>query len=152
MEKQLHATETERSTASCDSFKIRQVHLFFIQPSRYDEDGYVIRHWKGVLPSNTLAVLSALTNKLVARKFLDKDVAVKVHLLDESVHKVNCGRIAATNRRRRTKAIVALAGVQSNQFPRAADLARLFRKHGVTVLIGGFHVSGSLALFERIPQ
>ncbi len=152
MEKQLHATETERSTALCNSSKIRQVHLFFIQPSRYDEDGYVIRHWKGVLPSNTLAVLSALTNDLVSRKFLGKDIAVKVHLLDEAVHKINCERIAATNRRRRTKAIVALAGVQSNQFPRAADLAREFRTRGVTVLIGGFHVSGSLALFEKIPQ
>ena len=35
-----------------------------------------------------------------------------------------------------------LVGVQSNQYPRALDLARQFRKHGVTVAIGGFHVSG----------
>ena len=35
-----------------------------------------------------------------------------------------------------------IVGVQSNQFPRALDIARPFRAAGVPVMIGGFHVSG----------
>jgi hypothetical protein len=31
------------------------------EPTPYDDDGYVIRFWKGVLPSNTLNVLHGLT-------------------------------------------------------------------------------------------
>jgi hypothetical protein len=31
--------------------------IVLIKPSKYDDDGYVIRFWKGVLPSNTLNVL-----------------------------------------------------------------------------------------------
>ena len=41
---------------------------------------------------------------------------------------------------------VGLIGVQSNQFPRAMDLARRFRAADVPVVIGGFHVSGSLSM------
>ena len=42
--------------------------------------------------------------------------------------------------------LVALVGVQSNQFPRALDIARPLRADGVPVIIGGFHVSGCLAM------
>jgi len=37
--------------------------------------------------------------------------------------------------------------VQTNQWPRAADLALEFRRRGFPVLLGGFHVSGVLELF-----
>jgi hypothetical protein len=43
-----------------------------------------------------------------------------------------------------------LVGVQSNQFPRALDLATRLRAAGVTVGIGGFHVSGTLAMLPTI--
>ena len=46
--------------------------------------------------------------------------------------------------------LVALAGVQSNQYPRALDIARPFRAAGVPVLIGGFHVSGVLAMLPEL--
>ena len=42
-----------------------------------------------------------------------------------------------------------LVGVQTNQYPRAVDLARAFRAAGVDVIIGGFHVSGTIALFHN---
>ena len=42
--------------------------------------------------------------------------------------------------------LIALVGVQSNQFPRALDIARPLRADGVPVIIGGFHVSGCLAM------
>ena len=39
----------------------KKFHIVLIKPSKYDDDGYVIRFWKGVLPSNTLNVLHGLT-------------------------------------------------------------------------------------------
>jgi hypothetical protein len=44
-----------------------------------------------------------------------------------------------------------LVGVQSNQFPRAVDLAKPFLRAGLPVCIGGFHVSGSIAMLPEIP-
>ena len=49
-------------------------------------------------------------------------------------------------------ALVGLVGVQSNQFPRAVDLARPFLRAGLPVCIGGFHVSGSIAMLPEMPQ
>ena len=47
--------------------------------------------------------------------------------------------------------LVCLVGVQSNQFPRAMDLAARFREAGIQVAVGGFHVSGCLAMLPELP-
>ena len=39
-----------------------------------------------------------------------------------------------------------LVGVQTNQYPRALDIASKFLPLGIPVFIGGFHVSGMLAM------
>jgi hypothetical protein len=44
--------------------------------------------------------------------------------------------------------LVALVGVQSNQYPRALDIARPLRAAGISVAIGGFHVSGCLSMLD----
>ncbi|HEX7832278.1 MAG TPA: radical SAM protein, partial [Thermoanaerobaculia bacterium] len=44
--------------------------------------------------------------------------------------------------------MVMMVGVQSNQFPRALDLARPLRERGIQVAIGGFHVSGVLSMLN----
>jgi hypothetical protein len=46
--------------------------------------------------------------------------------------------------------LVALVGVQSNQFPRAVDIARPLRAAGIPVCIGGFHVSGCVAMLPEL--
>jgi len=130
---------------------LKKVHLYLIKPTQYDDDGYVVRHWRGVLPSNTLACLAGLTDEVVAQKRLGENVDVHVHLLDETVDKVLIKRICRSQRDANAKTIVCLVGVQTNQFPRACDLARVFRRAGLTVLIGGFHVSGYLALVPEMP-
>ena len=45
--------------------------------------------------------------------------------------------------------MVMLVGVQSNQFPRALDHRAPLRKRGIQVGIGGFHVSGTIAMLRR---
>ncbi len=127
---------------------IKHFHVVLIRPSTYDDDGYVIRFWRGVLPSNTLACLSALTQSAADAGALGGDVQVHVHVYDDTVQRVPMQKIARLNGGD-SRAVVGLVGVQSNQFVRASDLALAFREAGVHVMIGGFHVSGTLALFER---
>jgi radical SAM superfamily enzyme YgiQ (UPF0313 family) len=131
--------------------KRHKIKIVLIKPSKYDDDGYVIRHFRGVLPSNTLACLSSLTQDVAKRELLGKGIELQVELYDDTIQKIPYNRIIKSNRLPEQHTIVALAGVQSNQFPRAADLARKFRAGGLQVLIGGFHVSGTLALLPGIP-
>ena len=49
------------------------------------------------------------------------------------------------------RGMLGLVGVQSNQFPRAVDIARPFLKADIPVCMGGFHVAGSLAMLEETP-
>ena len=124
-------------------------HVFLVKPSRYDDQGYVVRHWRGVLPSNTLACLYGLTEDVRRRKILG-DVDIRIHIVDETVQKVPLRKITRMNRRSGDRVVVSLVGVQTNQFCRAADIALALRREGVPVLIGGFHVSGTLALFPTV--
>ena len=127
---------------------IRGLHVVLLKPSKYDDDGYVLRHWRGVLPSNTMACLYGLTEDVKHRQALRKDLDISIELLDEAVQKINVAKIVRRSQRPGWKTVVCLAGVQTNQYPRAVDLAREFRAAGLPVIIGGFHVSGTLALFH----
>lgn len=131
---------------------VRKLHVYLIKPTLYDEDGYVVRHWRGVLPSNTLACLAGLTEDIAIHKRLGKSVKIELHVLDETVDRVPVRRICRSQRGQDTRTVVGLVGVQTNQFPRAADLARTFRRAGLTVMIGGFHVTGYLSLLPSIPR
>jgi hypothetical protein len=55
-------------------------------------------------------------------------------------------------RRAGGRALIGLVGVQSNQFPRAVDLAKPFLDAGLPVCIGGFHVSGCIAMLPELPS
>ncbi len=122
-----------------------------IKPSHYDDDGYVIQWWKSWIPSNSLACLYGIASDIAARRALGDDVAIEIHAYDECHTVIPIRRII-----RRIKAadagIVCLVGVQSNQFPRAMDLAAPLREAGVAVAIGGFHISGCLAMLPRLPS
>jgi hypothetical protein len=50
--------------------------IVLVKPSKYDAEGYVIRHLRGVLPSNTLACLCSLTEDLNRRRILGDDLEV----------------------------------------------------------------------------
>ncbi len=124
------------------------LHVFLLKPSKYDDDGFVIRHWRGVVPSNTLACLHGLTEDVRRRKALG-EIELRIHTVDESVSKIPIAAIVRSHRPPRERALACLVGVQSNQFARAADVALQLRRRGVPVMIGGFHVSGMLAMFPQ---
>jgi hypothetical protein len=127
-------------TNQFDKFRI-----VLIKPSKYDDDGYVIRFWKGVLPSNTLNVLHGLTDDVKRRGVLG-DIDIEVVTFDETAEKLPVNKIIRWGRRAKTKLLVCLVGVQTNQFPRALDLSKEFRAHGIDVMIGGFHTSGTISM------
>ncbi len=123
----------------------RRLVVILVRPSRYDDEGYVVRHFRGVLPSNTLSCLNSLTEDAVRTGAIG-DLEVHVEVLDEIVSRVDPARLGRRFRRPDTSVVVGLVGVQTNQFPRALDLARQFRAEGFAVMIGGFHVSGAIAM------
>ena len=129
----------------------RTFHLFLLKPSHYDDDGYVIQWLRSSIPSNTLAVLYGLAQDCSDRKVLGEDVDLEIHAIDETNARIHPQRIARAIRDGGGLGLVGLVGVQSNQFPRAFDLARAFRQEGVDVVIGGFHVSGCLAMLPSLP-
>ena len=76
-----------------------------------------------------------------------------IDTFDETTEKVPVRKILGWARRPATKLVVGLVGVQTNQFPRALDLGREFRAHGLDVLMGGFHTSGTInMLSEQEPD
>jgi radical SAM superfamily enzyme YgiQ (UPF0313 family) len=131
---------------------IKNFRIVLIKPSKYDDDGYVIRFWKGVYPSNSLNVLYGLAHDVQQRRAFP-EVDIHVDTFDETAEKVPVEQIARWSRRPNTKLLVCLVGVQTNQFPRALVLGKQFRRHGIDVMIGGFHTSGTVNMLgEQEPD
>jgi len=126
----------------------RRFQLVLIKPSHYDDDGYVIRWWRAMIPSNTLAAVYGIAADCAERQVLGPDVAIDIEVMDETNTRVDIQGLIARFRRHGNFGLAALVGVQSNQYPRALDIARRFREAGMPVAIGGFHVSGCLAMLD----
>jgi len=129
----------------------RRFKAVLIKPSHYDDEGYVIQWGRSSIPSNSLAALYGLIRDCAERKVLGDDIEIDVTPYDETNTVIRFNRII-----REIKAagagFVGLVGVQSNQFARALDMTRTFREAGIPVVIGGFHVSGCLAMLPELPE
>ena len=80
----------------------KKFRIVLIRPSKYDDDGYVIRFWKGVLPSNTLNVLHGLTEE-VKRSRVFRALSIEIVTFDETAEKLPGKKIIGWSRRRSTK-------------------------------------------------
>jgi radical SAM superfamily enzyme YgiQ (UPF0313 family) len=129
----------------------RSFRLVLIKPSHYDDDGYVIQWASSSIPSNTLATIYGIARDCAERRVLGDEVALEVEGFDESNTRIHPERIAEHVRAGGGSGLIALVGVQTNQFPRAVDLGRRFVAAGMRVCIGGFHVSGCLAMLPEMP-
>ncbi|MBY5739987.1 B12-binding domain-containing radical SAM protein [Rhizobium leguminosarum] len=126
----------------------RRFQLILIKPSHYDDDGYVIRWWRAMIPSNSLAALYGIAAECAERKVLGDDTAIDITVIDETNTRIDIAGLLAQFKRHDNFGMIALVGVQTNQYPRALDIARPFRDAGLPVSIGGFHVSGCLSMLD----
>ena len=100
-------------------------HVVFVKPTHYDDDGYPLQWRRSTIPANSLACLNGIAADCVARKVLG-DVDVVIHTIDETNTRIKPKTIIEMIRADGGKGMLALVGVQSNQFPRAIDVARPF--------------------------
>src|SRR5437879_4558071 len=56
----------------------RRFQLVLIKPSHYGDDGYVIRWWRAMIPSNSLAALYGIAADCAERQVLGLDVALDI--------------------------------------------------------------------------
>ncbi len=134
-----------------DTAKRRRFLLFLIKPSHYDDDGYVIQWMRSALPSNSLACLYGIANDAAENGALGDNVDIEIFALDETNTRIRPDRIASQIKEA-GGGLVGFVGAQSNQFPRVMDLARPLRAAAIPVCIGGFHVSGCLAMLPETPE
>lgn len=124
----------------------RRFQIALIKPSHYDDDGYVIQWFRSFIPSNSLAAVYGLVDEARERRVLGDHIEIDIDAVDEINTRIRPQKIIERFRRHDNFGLVFLVGVQSNQFPRALDIARQLRAAGLPVAIGGFHVSGCLAM------
>jgi radical SAM superfamily enzyme YgiQ (UPF0313 family) len=125
--------------------------LILIKPSHYDNDGYVVQWLRSTMPSNSLAAVYSLAKGAAERELLGPDLPIDVLAMDETNTRVKPKDIARRIADNGGLGLAGIVGAQSNEFPRAVDIARPLRAAGIPVLIGGFHVSGCLAMLKELP-
>ena len=143
---QISASERALRSGSLKPEPCRTIRVYFIKPSRYDEEGYVSVFRFGVQPNNTLTVLNALNDTYNRRFSAERNVYIDTVIWDEICDGVVSPETIKAMKEKATEdgveLFVGMAGVQSNQYPRGRDIALQFVAQGVRTIMGGFHVSG----------
>ena len=73
----------------------RRFQLVLIKPSHYDDDGYVIRWWRAMIPSNSLAAVYGIAADCAERQVLGPDVAIDIEVIDETNTRIDVPRLLA---------------------------------------------------------
>jgi hypothetical protein len=125
----------------------RRFCLVLVKPTHYCDDGYPIRWFRSAIPSNSLACIYGIAKDCGERHVLGDDIEIDIHAIDEANTRIRPQHIAGLIKAA-GDGLVLLVGVQSNQTPRALDIARPLRQAGIKVAIGGFHMSGVIAMID----
>ena len=73
----------------------RRFQLILIKPSHYDDDGYVIRWWRAMIPSNSLAAVYGIAADCAERQVLGPDVAIDIAVIDETNTRIDVPALLA---------------------------------------------------------
>ena len=57
---------------------LKRFQLILIKPSHYDDDGYLIRWWRTMSPSNSLASVYGMAADCADRQVLGSDIAIDI--------------------------------------------------------------------------
>ena len=124
---------------------MKRFSLVLVKPSRYDDNGYILQWFMSSMPSNSLACIHGLATECAKEQVLGGDVQLDIHVFDEVNTHISTEKIASLIESA-DDGMLMLVGVQTNQFPRALDIAKPLRSKGIKVVIGGFHVSGMVSM------
>lgn len=145
-------SDTSSMTNETVPASVEDFTFVLVKPTHYDDEGYPILWYRSALPSNTLACMNSLAEDARDRGIFGANVRFHIETYDETNRRVSPARIIRDLKARGGKALIGIVGVQSNQYPRALDLARRFRQAGLPVSIGGFHVSGCISMLPELPD
>ena len=110
----------------------RTLRVVIVKPSKYSKNGYLERFKTGYMPNATLPHMRSLTPQQI------NGHKVEIHSIDEYVQ-TDLSYLRLLERSTEPT-LLALVGVQSNQFHRALDLAAFAKSKGVEhCIIGGPH-------------
>lgn len=140
----------ERNLEKAAGARQKKFLVELIKPSHYDDQGYIIQWWRGFIPSNSLSCLYGLALDVSQRHALGDDIDIEIEVRDETNVYIPIRKIIRRFAANGNCGLVCLVGVQTNQFARAVDIARELRAAGIQVAIGGFHVSGCLAMLPEL--
>jgi len=129
---------------------IKTFHFIMIKPTHYDDEGYPIQWLRSNIPANSLASVYGLAQNAQERNILGEHVSIKLHAIDECNEHVNIPVLVEMIQKDGGHGLIGLIGVQSNQYPRAIDLAKRFLAYEIPVSLGGFHVSGTLSMLKKL--
>ena len=73
----------------------RRFQLILLKPSHYDDDGYVIRWWRAMIPSNSLAALYGIGADCAQRQVLGPGVSIDIEAIDEMNTRIDIPRLIA---------------------------------------------------------
>src|SRR5262249_43254628 len=88
--------------------------LLLVKPSHYDDDGYVIRWWRAMIPSNSLAAVYGIAADCADRQVLGPDIGIDIEAIDETNTRIDVPALIARLRSNGNFGLLALVGVQSN--------------------------------------
>ena len=125
----------------------RRFCLVLVKPTHYCDDGYPITWYRSAIPSNSLACIYGIAKSYADQNVLGDDVDIEIHALDEANTRIRPDQIIKLIKAA-DSGMVMLIGVQSNQTPRALDIAKPLREAGVQIGIGGFHMSGVISMIK----
>src|SRR3954468_20889527 len=98
---------------------MEQFDFIMIKPAHYDDDGYPIVWWRTILPSNSLAALNGIARDAAERQVLCPEGDFNLVPIQEWDQHVVAAKLIRQIRKRGSRALIGLVGVQSNQFHHA---------------------------------
>src|SRR5689334_17007532 len=115
----------DENASTAAELGVRELSVTLVRATNYTDDGYPIRTRVGVIRSNTLTQMATLVRDLAAHPFY-AGVRITTRLIDEAIQRVPSAKIIRNARKPGVREIVMLVGVQTNQYPRALDIASWF--------------------------
>jgi len=122
--------------------------VWLVHPTNYRSDGTPRKWEKQILPTNAIGQLHALMPEKLEND-TNESIPIKVNFLEDTVQDFDPDHIADSMNTEEARGVVMLCGIQTNQWPRALDLASLCKEKGIPVVAGGYHVRADLPITQK---